>query len=210
MSPISPVKEKDVLYARYLYTDDFDSGSGWVWGRWILFVIFVVFILGLGLTTVRVNRRRRTMGQAPIRGTAWMTPPSYRQSQRQYNGANPATQEDYVPQYTATANDQDMGYYDERGEFHLKSEAQPAPTVVRETASDSSTSLERPGPAVTRDSHLSDIDEQDFRRYRPTTAPPTESPTGGHENTTNGPSNGPVEMQSMAPPEKAKGRNSQA
>lgn len=205
MSPISKVKNDHVLRPRYVYSSDYDSGSGWVWGRWILFVIFLVFILGLALTTMKVNRRRRTLGQAPIRGTAWMTPPSYRQSQRQYNGAAPA--EDYVPQYTETANDQDLGYYDERGEFHLKSEGQPAPTVVHETGSDSSASLERPGAAVTRDS-FTDIDEQDFRRYRPTTAPPTASSSGSRQGANLGPSDSPVEMQSITVPEKAKGRQS--
>lgn len=205
MSPISPLRKEDGLVARYVFANDYNTGSGWVWGRWILFVIFVVFILGLGLTTLRVNKRRRHLGQAPIRGTAWMTPPSYRQSQRQYNG-NPATTEDYVPQYTATANDQDLGYYDERGEFHLKSDGQPMPTVVREAGSDSSDSLERPGAAVTRDSLSTDIDEQDFRRYRPTTAPPA-STSDSQQGVERRASEDPVQLQSITVPEKAKGRN---
>lgn len=172
---MSPIK-RDAVRVLYMRDENDDFGywgsSSWVWGRWILFVIFVVFILAIGVCTARVNRRRRTLGQAPIRGTAWMTPPSYRQSQRQYNGSAGRVVEDFVPQYTETANEQDLGYYDEHGEFHLNSKAEylPPPTLIRETRSDSSESLERPRAAVTRDPPSSDLDldldmNRDFRRY---------------------------------------------
>ncbi|CCE64278.1 hypothetical protein TPHA_0H00680 [Tetrapisispora phaffii CBS 4417] len=130
--------------------DDSWGSSSWVWGRWILFVIFVVFLLVIFLGTIRANKRRRTLGQAPIRGTAWMTPPTYRQSERDYNAnGSAANGHDFVPKYTAEANDQDLGYYDARGEFHpnSKSEYLPPPPLVHEVDSNASTtsnSHERP------------------------------------------------------------------
>lgn len=214
MSPISRTKRYSELYGRAIFVSDgYGDNNGWVWGRWILFVIFVICIIAVGLGTARINRRRRTMGQAPIRGTAWMTPPSYRQSQRQYNGPADGAAEDYVPQYTATANDQDMGYYDERGEFHLnaKSEMQPPPPLVRETASESSESLQRPRAAVTRDSFSSDFD-QDFQRYVPPVSEPSTGqlnmPGGfgatGRNNETQVGASENSDWQEISPPEKAK------
>ena len=80
-------------------------------------IFFIVALLILLFSTAKVNRRRRIMGQAPIRGTAWLTPPTYRQSERDYNGTQRCV-EDYVSEYTETANENDLGFYDERGEFH--------------------------------------------------------------------------------------------
>ncbi|QLQ80360.1 hypothetical protein HG537_0D03610 [Torulaspora globosa] len=212
MSPIIRTNNHGQLYERtVIVTDNFDSSSGWVWGRWILFVIFVICIIAVGLGTARINRRRRDLGQAPIRGTAWMTPPTYRQSQRQYNGPAEGSV-DYVPQYTATANDQDLGYYDEYGEFHLNAKAEgQAPPTLRETVSDSSESLERPRAAVTRDS--SDFD-QEFRRYVP---PPSSEPPmtqlnmpGGFEDNSAERSeiqvgnSDSVALQEISPPEKVR------
>ncbi|EGA75639.1 Rcr2p [Saccharomyces cerevisiae AWRI796] len=98
--------------------DDPFSSSSWRWGRWYFFYFFsIVALLILLFSTAKVNRRRRIMGQAPIRGTAWLTPPTYRQSERDYNGTQRCV-EDYVPEYTETANENDLGFYDERGEFH--------------------------------------------------------------------------------------------
>lgn len=213
MSPINKASTSySTLHPRaILINSDSDmDGSGWVWGRWILFVIFLICIIAVGLGTARINRRRRTLGQAPIRGTAWMTPPSYRQSQRQYNGPQRGVVEDYVPQYTETANEQDLGYYDAQGEFHLnsKTEMQPPPPLVRETASESSESLERPRAVVTRDSHSSDLD-MDFRRY----VPPRTDSAGGQPSTPGGFSSPTdiqmrnsesVEFQQISTPEKTK------
>ncbi|CCD22810.1 Rcr2p NDAI_0A06560 [Naumovozyma dairenensis CBS 421] len=169
--------------------DDPFSSSSWAWGRWILFVIFVVFILILVFCTARVNRRRRVMGQQPIRGTAWLTPPSYRQSERQYNGSQEYV-EDFVPEYTETANDQDLGYYDARGEFHPNSKVDylPPPQLGEETLAESSNSVERPPNAVVRDRPDTDLD---FRRpttstfVRPNHPPPNtaNSSPGGDEET---------------------------
>ncbi|SCV16484.1 related to Protein RCR2 [Nakaseomyces glabratus] len=85
------------------FTDDDPYGRGsWVWGRWILFVIFVVGILLMTLLTFRINRRRTATGRAPIYGTAWMTPPSYRQDHKC----------------------QRSGYYDANGVFHKNAKAE--------------------------------------------------------------------------------------
>ncbi|CCF57068.1 hypothetical protein KAFR_0C00730 [Kazachstania africana CBS 2517] len=104
--------------------------------------------------TIITNRKRYRLGQAPIRGTSWLTPPSYRQSQRQYNEGD--NHIDYVPEYTETANVHDLGYFDERGEFHMNDKVErtnPGP-VNTSTLSDSS--LEHPRPAVVRDDDSSD------------------------------------------------------
>ncbi|CAG62778.1 uncharacterized protein GVI51_M10417 [Nakaseomyces glabratus] len=106
------------------FTDDDPYGRGsWVWGRWILFVIFVVGILLMTLLTFRINRRRTATGRAPIYGTAWMTPPSYRQSERDYNHTQNYVEE-YVPTYTETTNANDLGYYDANGVFHKNAKAE--------------------------------------------------------------------------------------
>ncbi|GMM36771.1 Rcr2 protein [Saccharomycopsis crataegensis] len=116
-----------ILSKRYcdIYDDNCDSSvSAWLWGRWILFVIVLVFLFLLfGMTRIRrINKRRGNFGQQPIRGTAWMTPPSYFQSQRQYNqpvmntsGPSDAT---YVPPYSENAQPTDAGYFDDQGMFH--------------------------------------------------------------------------------------------
>lgn len=97
------------------------SSSSWVWGRWILFVLFIVAILCVVLAAIRINKRRGQEGREPIRGTAWITPPSYVQSQHQSN-----TQQPFVPPYSEQANDNDAGYYDNQGVFHPNLKAQEA------------------------------------------------------------------------------------
>ena len=107
-----------------------------------------------------------------IRGTAWMTPPTYRQSERAYNG-NGQHAEDYVPEYTETANEQDLGYYDERGEFHFNSKSEYIPPPKLETADNTNSSpspIQRPENAFTR--APTDI-EMDFTR--PDHPPPNAS-----------------------------------
>lgn len=101
---------------------DIYGGSDWSGGaRWAFFGIFLVLIIVLMIGTLKINRNRARQGISPIYGTRWMTPPSYFQSQGQYN--QPTSGEVdmpnvYVPTYTATANDNDMGYYDAQGNFH--------------------------------------------------------------------------------------------
>ncbi|CAB4253160.1 similar to Saccharomyces cerevisiae YDR003W RCR2 Vacuolar protein that presumably functions within the endosomal-vacuolar trafficking pathway [Maudiozyma barnettii] len=136
--------------------DDPWGSSTWRWGRWILFVIFVAFILILVIATARANRRRYVRGVAPIRGTSWLTPPSYRQSENTYVGTSQRAVVDYVPEYTEEANENDLGYYDERGEFHTNDKTTYIPPPKLETANEphslsGSPLLERPSPAVLRD-----------------------------------------------------------
>lgn len=130
---------EDNIVSKYgMFFDDNNSSGSWVWGRWILFVLFVLGILIVLISTARLNKRRTSQGRAPVRGTAWFTPPSYIQSQHQYNRTNrPA--EDYVPEYTAETNENDLGYYDERGEFHSNINAKHvAPPSLKESFRESS------------------------------------------------------------------------
>lgn len=96
------------LSKRYYYSTDWSSGA-----RWAFFALFLVAIALAIIGTLRVNKARRRKGVAPIYGTSWMTPPAYRANNDTSNN-----QENYVPTYTATANDADMGYYDQQGNFH--------------------------------------------------------------------------------------------
>lgn len=93
---------------------DFEENQG---ARWAFFAIFIAVILLVVVGTIRVNKKRYRVGRQPIYGTRWMTPPSYVQSQHQYNQPRNQNQT-YVPPYTAEANEQDMGYYDANGVFH--------------------------------------------------------------------------------------------
>lgn len=141
--------------------DDVFNSTSWRWGRWILFVLFVAGVLLLIICTARVNRRRRALGEAPIRGTAWMTPPSYRQSEQQYHGTTQAHVEDFVPEYTENVADNDLGYYDERGEFHPNGKVEyiPPPVLAEDNYPEQYQGqhdeegvdfMARPSPAVTR------------------------------------------------------------
>lgn len=102
--------------------------SQWEWARWVIFVVFMVILLAFIITTVRINHLRRKRGQQPLRYVSWLTPPTYRQSEgRRSRNAVPAA--DYVPAYTEEANENDLGYYDAQGIFHVNSKAQPPPPI---------------------------------------------------------------------------------
>lgn len=149
--------------------DDPFNSSSWQWGRWILFVLFLVGFLAFLIFTITTNRRRRAMGQSPIRGTAWMTPPSYRQSEQQYIGNSQRVVDDYVPEYSAQTNNNDLGYYDQRGEFHRnsKSEYMPPPDLNADLNNDPN--LSRPLPAQMRDDTNNSHIEREM--VRPTYTP---------------------------------------
>lgn len=110
----------------YYYSNDWSSGA-----RWAFFALFLVAIAIAIFGTLRVNRARSRRGVQPLYGTSWMTPPAYRPNT---DGTNP-NQENYVPTYTATANDADMGYYDQQGNFHqnpnVKNPDPPQPAHIR-------------------------------------------------------------------------------
>ncbi|OBA19560.1 hypothetical protein METBIDRAFT_45884 [Metschnikowia bicuspidata var. bicuspidata NRRL YB-4993] len=104
------------LNRRYFYASDWSGGA-----RWAFFAIFIAIIVICVIGTIRVNKKRSRQGIQPIYGTRWMTPPSYFQSQDQYN--QPARGDAdiptaYVPTYTEQANANDMGYYAPDGTFY--------------------------------------------------------------------------------------------
>lgn len=109
----------------YYYSNDWTSGA-----RWAFFALFLVAIAIAIFGTLRVNRARSRRGVQPLYGTSWMTPPAYRP-----NPDNTNNPENYVPTYTATANDADMGYYDNQGNFHqnpnVKNPDPPQPAHYR-------------------------------------------------------------------------------
>lgn len=102
--------------------DGYYDGGNWAGGaRWAFFAIFLVLIIIVVLGTIRINKSRSRQGQQPIYGTRWMTPPSYFQSQNQYNQPtrqDPDMPNAYVPTYTEQAGEYDMGFYDNHGVFH--------------------------------------------------------------------------------------------
>lgn len=122
MPSIRDVASHAYLSKRY-YVPYSTSGGA----RWAFFAVFILVIVCAIIGTIRVNRRRSKRGMQPIYGTRWMTPPSYIQSQSQYDQPNQRNDPDmpatYVPTYTATANDNDMGFYDNNGEFHANPNA---------------------------------------------------------------------------------------
>ena len=108
----------------YCWGYNCSNNSSWEWARWLLFILFIALIISLFFGTRRVNKFRGRKGQAPIRGTAWITPPSYFQSQQQYNQPVTGTAA-FVPPYTADVNPNDAGYYDREGVFHPNTNDEP-------------------------------------------------------------------------------------
>ncbi|RKP31508.1 hypothetical protein METBISCDRAFT_22385 [Metschnikowia bicuspidata] len=125
---------------RYYYS----TNSTWSGGaRWAFFALSLVAIALVVMIFMRINRSRMLRGVAPIYGTTWMTPPSYRAANPNSNNYN-----NYVPAYTATANEADMGYYDNQGYYHpnpnVKSPDYPEQAHYR-TGSASVPGVARPG-----------------------------------------------------------------
>lgn len=193
---------------------DFET-SGWSnsGARWAFFAVFILLIIIVVFGTIRVNKKRTQAGVQPIYGTRWMTPPLYRQSQTHYNqpqGANAVLGGSYVPTYTATANEYDMGYYDNNGEFHPNPNSKSAhipgvppahhrnPSDVSHAApaqripSMSDASVQRPaGPPPASE----DIDDEDDDLYRrPHGAPP---PSSFAPPSSPPPTNEPIEGSSL-------------
>lgn len=171
--------------------DDSWSTSGGA--RWAFFAIFFVLVILVIVGTIRVNKKRTQRGVQPIYGTRWMTPPSYRQSQHQYNqpnGRDPDDPQTYVPTYTATANEYDMGFYDNSGNFHPNPNAKsgmtpqfPESVHHRQYSTTDAEPVSADIPhnntgAFTVDDD--DIDDHDMFA-RPTGPPPTTRPTPANE-----------------------------
>lgn len=102
----------------FFYYDN-DSNNG---ARWAFFAFFILLLLIFIFSTLRVNKRRLRRGVKPITGTAWMTPPSYYQSQTQYNEPLNSTN---VPPYSENTLPNDAGYYDRLGNFVANPNYQP-------------------------------------------------------------------------------------
>lgn len=124
--------------------------------RWAFFAIFIAIILLAMIGMIRVNKKRGSNGLQPIYGTRWMTPPSYIQSQSQYNQPRRRDEgmpDSYVPTYSEQANDQDMGYYDNNGTFHANPNAKMSTPF--QFNNDSSV-VDHPNPTHTRSSTNAD------------------------------------------------------
>lgn len=155
------------------YGDGWSDSGG---ARWAFFGVFIVLVIIVVIGTLRVNKRRSRQGIQPIYGTRWLTPPSYRQSERVYNNRNDLdVPTNYVPTYSEQAGDTDMGYYDNEGNFHPNPNAKsPIPEVhVR------STSLSEGVPLTTipninnnnnnNNNNNDDDDDDNFYRRAPAT-----------------------------------------
>lgn len=154
------------------------SWSGNEGARWAFFAVFIVILIVVIFGTLRVNRKRSRSGLQPIYGTRWMTPPSYNQSQNQYNQPNqrrdPDMPQTYVPTYTAEAGEYDMGFYDERGEFHANPNAKPTMPQIQ-----------RPEPAHHRDNDNGSADDLELGDIsRPVGPPPRATTTDATIETT--------------------------
>lgn len=105
--------------------DDKDCGKSltksqkWAYFGIVIGIVgFTLLVAVLGIFLSNIKRIRS--GRRPVYGTSWLTPPSYWQSQRDYNTNRGEEPTEYVPTYSEQPNeDVDLGYYDERGEFHL-------------------------------------------------------------------------------------------
>ena len=141
---------------------------------------------------ITCEQEKSSSGLQPVYGTRWMTPPSYGQSQHQYDQPDHRRDPDlpsaYVPTYTATANEYDMGYYDANGVFHANPNAKspiPQPPKVHQRSESTTVTDENshntPGGApiasnlphdlTGNNQHVDDNDSiGDF--YRPPQGPP--------------------------------------
>ncbi|CEP64246.1 resistance to Congo red protein LALA0_S10e05820g [Lachancea lanzarotensis] len=158
-----------ILNKRFGYYGTSYSSSSWVWGRWLLFIVLGV---GIVLWIFMINVRRRRNGVNPIRGTAWLAPPSYGVSQNQYNLP---TDQNPVPEYSATANVNDAGFFDQNGKFHRTQDASmqgPPPNADQQQQYGNVSSPSQPPPAVVRDDD-DYYSEAAHQFQRPNVPPPT-------------------------------------
>lgn len=133
------------------------SSADWSSGtRWAFFALLLIAIALTILGTLKINRNRLRRGIAPLYGTTWLTPPAYRRQ------PEPNNQETYVPTYTATANEADMGYYDQQGNFHQNPNVKsPGPPQAAHLSTDSGytvTDTSPTGAYVNLDSHFAGYD----------------------------------------------------
>lgn len=105
--------ERRQYYSDGCYGWGCGGNSGWNnWGRWILLALIIGVFLISFLLVCTTNKRRLNRGQQPITGTSWIVPPTYHQSEQQY-------QSQAAPPYNPNANSDPTaaGYYDQSGNF---------------------------------------------------------------------------------------------
>ncbi|KAG2733039.1 hypothetical protein G9P44_004029 [Scheffersomyces stipitis] len=164
------------------------GGDTWASGgaRWAFFAIFIVLILIVIFGTLRVNKKRSRQGVQPLYGTRWMTPPSYRQSQTQYdqpdNVRDPDLPSAYVPTYTAEANEYDMGYYDQSGKFHANPNAKAASMAPPPSAHQRQTSVHGDAIPISSTVPAGVLTDEDADISRPTGPPPGMDIVGSESN----------------------------
>lgn len=187
-----PLPSVERLKRDYLYSNSWGGGA-----RWAFFAIFLVLIVIVVVGTLRINKARSRQGSQPIYGTRWMTPPSYLQSQGQYNQPtrrDPDMPNAYVPTYTERANEDDMGYYDPNGTFHPNPNAKgpmvPEPAHQRSYSNTDGIPLNEYNQTGETGRVTVSDDHDDFYR-RPTGPPPQRSETGASETVYERPSNPP-------------------
>lgn len=120
-----------------------------------------------------------------MRGTAWLTPPSYHQSQTQYNSAEPNA----VPPYSADAMPNDAGFYDQYGNFHVNPNAQKPGVPQQGGVVSDVTGVSAPAPSHTNGTDTSP--EMEMNQFtRPSYPPPSsgnidsgEGSSSSHDNT---------------------------
>lgn len=108
-------------------------------GKWskkdAAIIVGVIFGCFVGLPVIAmavaccITALRVRAGRRPVYGTTWLMPPSYRQSQQQQHTNRGEEPDEYVPTYSEQPNENvDLGYYDERGEFHLSGQDNEYPS----------------------------------------------------------------------------------
>jgi len=106
MAPVTANSVVKLLKRETCGYDSFNNyrcyNTGWSnWGRWIVVgVIILIFLLFVSCACI-TSRRRRSRGNAPIRGTGWMStgplaPPPY-QPPPQYSNQAPQNEGAYAP-----------------------------------------------------------------------------------------------------------------
>ncbi|ODV97956.1 hypothetical protein PACTADRAFT_47785 [Pachysolen tannophilus NRRL Y-2460] len=167
-----------IITKRYWGWGDDSGDSSYDNARWAFFALFILAIIFLLIYTLRINKRRLKVGAKPIRGTSWITPPSYYASQRQYNQPMNSTA---VPPYSATAAANDAGYYDNQGVFHPNPNFRPQQAPPKNVEALYGDGINGPGPAIVSDETGGNVNPH----YVPPAVPQqTHDHTGATTNTT--------------------------
>ena len=122
-----PMERSDLPFSSNNITNEngispVSTNTKWIYGGILLGLVGIFFLL-LIIGAFCTNIKRLKMGRQPVYGTSWLTPPSYWQSQHDYNTNRGEEPDEYVPTYSEIPNENlELGFYDDRGEFHLSSQ----------------------------------------------------------------------------------------